>query len=336
MSSNPTLLQGRRKGPKQLPRLPPSAFTPPNSGTSERFPLPPSPSTVHPENVVDAHVVGDPELEKWQEEAGETLGGRVYGVVISTTADKAEEILKEKGGIKILSLMIPFVLDDPATVSAAAEAGNKASVPVSFSTVFSKSSTETIAALKEVLRKGRPVDIDIQTSGLTDASFEVFEDFLTKATEGLEVVPPIILSNFLPPSQNFDFPIVKLMSHASYRSFQAQTATLSLFPSIRIKYLPPAWDVSTPSALQPGSTESSGVKEQREWKRRIKMYLGPVVEAFGFERIIFGSSPPAGSQGPSKSGEWYNMAREALAELGVEQEFIDNVFSLNAQRAYRE
>lgn len=95
MSSNPTPLQGRRKGPKQLPSLPLSAFTPPNSGTSDKFPLPPSPSTVHPENVVDAHVVGDPELEQWKKEAGETLGGRVYGVVMSTTADNAKDVPKE-------------------------------------------------------------------------------------------------------------------------------------------------------------------------------------------------------------------------------------------------
>lgn len=59
-----------------------------------------------------------------------------------------------------------------------------------------------------------------------------------------------------------------------------------------------------------------------------------MVEAFGFERILFGSSPPAGSPGVTKTEEWYNVAREALAELGVEQEFIDNVFSLNAQKAY--
>jgi len=335
MNSKPTPLLGRRKGPRQLPSLPLSAFTPPNSGTSDKFPLPPSPSTVHPENVVDAHVVGDPELEKWQKEVGETLGSRAYGVIMSTTADEAKDVPKEKGGVKILSLMIPFVLDDPASIHAAAEAANNASVPVSFSTVFSKSTEETTAALQEVLRKGRPVDIDIQTSSLTDASFEGLEDFLTKATEGLEAVPPIILSNFLPPPHDSDLQLVQLMNHARYRSFQAHTAALSLFPSIHIKYLPPAWDqVATPSNLQSGSTENSGVREQREWKRRIKMYLGPVMEAFGFERIIFGSSSPAGSQAPSNSGEWYNMDREALAELGVEQEYIDGVFSLNAQRAY--
>lgn len=84
----------RRKGPKVLPRLPLSAFSPPNSGTGERFPLPPSPSTVHPEFVVDAHVVvgdADPNLATWKKEAGQALGGRIGGVVIAlptTNPDK--------------------------------------------------------------------------------------------------------------------------------------------------------------------------------------------------------------------------------------------------------
>lgn len=95
MNVNTGSIQGRRKGPKQLPRLPLSVFTPPNSGTSDKFPLPPSPSTVHPENVVDAHVVGDPGLQKWQNEAGGTLGSRAYGVVVSAPADKAGQELKE-------------------------------------------------------------------------------------------------------------------------------------------------------------------------------------------------------------------------------------------------
>lgn len=62
--------------------------------------------------------------------------------------------------------------------------------------------------------------------------------------------------------------------------------------------------------------------------------VGPVMEAFGFERIIFGSSPPKASRAGSQAGDWYNVARESLAELGVEQECIDSVFSLNAQFVY--
>jgi hypothetical protein len=86
----------RRKGPKALPRLPLSAFSPPNSGTSERFPLPPSPSAVHPDSVVDGNVtlsIEDINLGQWKKEAGQVLGGRICGVVLSlpegTDVDKS-------------------------------------------------------------------------------------------------------------------------------------------------------------------------------------------------------------------------------------------------------
>lgn len=81
----------RRKGPKTLPKLPLSAFTPPNSGTSEKFPLPPSPSTIHPDAVVDASVViADGDLSQWKKEAGEVLSGRIGGVVLAISDDDLE------------------------------------------------------------------------------------------------------------------------------------------------------------------------------------------------------------------------------------------------------
>lgn len=92
---SPTVGQ-RRKGGKPLPRLPPSAFSPPNSGTNERFPLPPSPSTVHPELVVDAHVVvtdSDPTLAAWKSESGQSLGGRVGGVVLTVPDADADKFV---------------------------------------------------------------------------------------------------------------------------------------------------------------------------------------------------------------------------------------------------
>jgi predicted TIM-barrel fold metal-dependent hydrolase len=95
----------------------------------------------------------------------------------------------------------------------------------------------------------------------------------------------------------------------------------------------------------------SDSKEKKEWKRRIKMYrtleipymrnvydmlftVGPVLEAFGFQRIIFGSSPSTGPRPTSHAGDWYEIARECLAELNVEQEAIDGVFSENARSVY--
>jgi predicted TIM-barrel fold metal-dependent hydrolase len=62
--------------------------------------------------------------------------------------------------------------------------------------------------------------------------------------------------------------------------------------------------------------------------------VGPVVEAFGYERIIFGSSHSSASNASSSAGDWYEIARESFAELGVEQEVIDAVFSANAKKVY--
>ena len=64
--------------------------------------------------------------------------------------------------------------------------------------------------------------------------------------------------------------------------------------------------------------------------------VGPEVEAFGFERVIFGSAPSPVSRAESNAGDWYEIAREAFAELGVDQESVDavQVFGGNAQRIY--
>ena len=65
--------------------------------------------------------------------------------------------------------------------------------------------------------------------------------------------------------------------------------------------------------------------------------VGPAVEAFGFQRILFGSSaaaPLTGSSPLSNAGDWYELARESFAELGVEQDAIDAVFAQNARLVY--
>jgi hypothetical protein len=92
-STKPPGVGIRRKGLKLLPRLPLSAFTPPNSGTSNHFPLPPSPSTVHPPSVVDSHVVlADGDLASWNTEVGQVLGGRIGGVVVQLAPSDSAQV----------------------------------------------------------------------------------------------------------------------------------------------------------------------------------------------------------------------------------------------------
>ncbi|KAG7446213.1 uncharacterized protein BT62DRAFT_986815 [Guyanagaster necrorhizus] len=325
----------RRKGPKSLPRLPLSAFTPPNSGTSDKFPLPPSPSTVHPESVIDAAVAvanGLADVSKWRFEAGEVLGGRIVGIVLSLSPSQAQNAIEifesAKSVASIVSVAFPFSLDSVE------HSLPQSALPVSLHTVFTKATINGVESLRWALQQGKPVDITIEVP-LTDALFDNLEDLLSRAIDGLSEVPPIILSNLLPPPDNLDLPIVKLMSHPAYKAFQARIAALSLVPQVFIKYLPPAWNCHipaiTPSVLSPQEPTDSQMK--KEWKRRIKMYLGPVMEAFGDQRIIFGSSMVS-VKGLTGAGDWYAISRESLAELGVEQEAVDAVFFGTAKQVY--
>lgn len=80
----------RRKGPKSIPKLDFSAFSP-MSASSDKFPLPPSPSALHPQQVTDAHVVVDaPSLDKWTTETDSSFGKKVDGVVISLKGEPAD------------------------------------------------------------------------------------------------------------------------------------------------------------------------------------------------------------------------------------------------------
>jgi hypothetical protein len=90
----------RRRTPKGIPRLPLSAFTPPNSGASEKFPLAPSPSTVIPELILDADVKIS--IDQWESETEATLGKR-SGIVLSVKGKDAESIAKCVKSISIAS-----------------------------------------------------------------------------------------------------------------------------------------------------------------------------------------------------------------------------------------
>jgi len=48
---------------------------------------------------------------------------------------------------------------------------------------------------------------------------------------------------------------------------------------------------------------------------------------------MYGSSSSSGSSSGS-SADWYDIARESLAELGVDQEDVDLVFEGTAKKVY--
>ena len=72
---------------------------------------------------------------------------------------------------------------------------------------------------------------------------------------------------------DLSLPLVKLLTHPTYRAYQAHAASLSLIPNTFIKFLPPNWREPTPSTPAPtGGIKPEDSFEKKEWKRRIKMY----------------------------------------------------------------
>lgn len=88
--------QSRRRVPRPKPKLPLSAFSPPNSGTGDSFPLPPSPTTTHPNSIIDGNVIvanGDLKLSLWKAETGQILGSKVGGIVLSLPGADLEQTI---------------------------------------------------------------------------------------------------------------------------------------------------------------------------------------------------------------------------------------------------
>ncbi|KAI0700893.1 hypothetical protein BC835DRAFT_1404707 [Cytidiella melzeri] len=326
----------RRKGPKSLPRLPLSAFSPPNTGTSEQFPLAPSPSTVYPATVLDAQVS---ESNQAFAAAAAIPEVNVEGIVVSLAEKRTEDIPAALESIHsspstppVIAVLVPFSLEDgiptstPAYLSgmppSPASPSSPAAPTIVLSAIYTRFSPSAVAALKWALEQGYSVDLSIETNlRAGEGAWEDLEELLSNAIPE-KPRGKIILSNILPPPDDLALPIVKLLTHPTYNAYQSQTAALSLYASLNIKFLPPTW----PTDAQ---------VDKKEWKRRIKMYVGPALEAFGYERIIFGSSPSSAAGKPAiTSSEWFELARESFAELGTEQEDLDAVFAGNARRVY--
>lgn len=321
----------RRKAP---PKLPLSLFSPPPSGASSGFPQQPDPSTVHPKEVVDAHVAapgGD--LSRWSQHASEAFGNKTVGVVVSLAGTDPSEISQAIEGLRsrtseppVLAILVPFSLDEgaPSDLPEYLQAPSASGPSIVLSTVYTRYTPKSVEALQWALEKGFVVDINIETNlRAGEGAWEDLEEFLVKAIPESHK-GKIILSNILPPPDDLSLPIVKLLTHPTYQQYQTQTAALSLYANISIKFTPPAW-------AQDGGAEAF---DKKEWKKRVKMYIGPAAEAFGCERILFGSSPSPSSRAPVTAGDWYELARGAFAEMGFEQQGLDAIFAENARRVY--
>ena len=96
MSVPPTPLSPNTRRHKVPPALPLSVFTPPATGTADRFPFPPSPTSVAAQSIVDASVVvSSADLGQWNSEATAELKDKVAGVVLLVRAGDAQQLVEK-------------------------------------------------------------------------------------------------------------------------------------------------------------------------------------------------------------------------------------------------
>jgi hypothetical protein len=298
--STPTSLGSRRSKPaKPIPRLPLSAFSPPSSGTGERFPLPPSPTTVHPQAVYDASVTisSIDALTAYSAALGNSLSTRLSGVVVSVPESAVGSVDQMcvitfliEMGLSVLTLLLAFsissskvpVLAISVPLSDSSASTSAANVKVVSNTAFTRTSSELVQSVKGAL-SGGVVEINVKSDLSSDAGWEALEEFLTAVLEGsdpeatkpaivlckylnrrveLNLTPVIYSANILPPPNSLERTTVSLLSHPSYLAYQAHSATLSFYEPVYIRLSPPEWGTAIPS-------DASAVSE---WTNRLKMY----------------------------------------------------------------
>jgi len=340
---------GRRK---TLPKLPLSAFNN-SSANSGQFPSLPSPSSLHPNTLVDAHVlVGVSsdlagELDTWTTNATAIFNkSPPEGIIaLSPSAKLIPDTLEQLEVLlplaHVIAVSVPFSDLSAGPPSVHPSYLSKFSLPIAVSVPVSPGPVppSLVAGLRWALSSGYPIELVVQnpyqlstiassSEDNPDGTWEYLEELIQKVQADSENKRAIIISNILPPPAPIDLSIVKLLTDTGYVAYQSRIASLSLLSNTYLKFLPPTWRAEASDGTIKGT-------ELKDWKRRVKMYLGPAVEAFGDSRIIFGSSP----LGPElesciSPGDWYTLARESVAELGVEAEGIEAIFSGNARTAY--
>lgn len=186
-----------RRGPK--PTLPLSAFSPPNTANSDRFPLSVDPASQHPVRVVDTHVLTTP--EQWNIDAGSDLLSRTDSIVLSA---KDPHSLPQSSPVKILSVIVPLDLENglPDPIPSFLETAQNP--PIAISTIFKDSNPKQASAIQWALSKGLVVLVDVQSDLINgQQGWEALEELVTSCSSNESKGALVIGSAYIP--SNFMF-----------------------------------------------------------------------------------------------------------------------------------
>ncbi|KAL1408165.1 hypothetical protein Q8F55_004969 [Vanrija albida] len=292
--------------PKRPPPLPKSLFTsgPLSPGNISH---PPSPSTIHPQYITDAHHFGAPLTLK----AGDA---------------KVVPVVQGAVGVDVDGRGVAPAGDGPKP----AKSHTAKATSVAFD-----DGTDAQAFVPDT-------ELVVPNSvPLTDAQWDRLDEAVNSADGGFEKVEAevaatgsvrrkILLSGLLPPP--LTKPSSPLLQAQEYNVHVGRLSQLSLHADIVLKALPPVVDTRVAG---PGKWW----EDTKEVERVVKMYIAPAIETFGTHRIVFGSHPAVAPTDPAvivpiTGAEWYALLRKCVSELGEDQDAVSSVFGSNAAEYY--
>ncbi|WVQ83868.1 hypothetical protein IAT38_006012 [Cryptococcus sp. DSM 104549] len=306
--------------PRRPPPLPKSLFSPEGPLAPGSAPLPPSPTTIHPEYIIDSHSfvtslepTPDPIYSGLAEGYPRPPVRNAVQVKMNVSAEPAQAVL----GVKPFSIhptILNLALSTPPSVTNIAKGAVDIIVPSTF-------------------------PLSEKDWDLLDEAVDALDGCWGKPGEDDKPKPgKIVISGLLPPP--LTQPSSKLINSDQYGFHLARLASLSLHSNVFLKALPPVVDVTA-------QKEGKWWTDRQEFERVLRMYVSPAIETFGTHRIIFGSSPAlplpdldrvsvtiGELEQPIDNGEWYSVLRKCVTELGEGKEEVTGIMGGNAAGVY--
>ncbi|WVO15753.1 hypothetical protein L204_103415 [Cryptococcus depauperatus] len=306
---------------KKPPSLPLSLFAPHGPLALGSAPLPPSPTAIHPDYIIDSHsfvtfteTTPDPIYYGLKEDYPRPPVKNAVQVKMDVSAEPAQAVL----GVKPFSIhptILNLALATPPSVTNIAK-----------------------GAVDIILPSTLP--LTEKDWDLLDEAVDALEGCWSNGKEGTPKSGKIVISGLLLPPLTLSSG--SLIHSDTYSLHLSRLASLSLHANVFLKALPPVVNLS-----QGDGKDGNWWENREELERVLRMYMSHAIETFGTHRLIFGSFPAlpladlehiSSVKGqlkqPISNDEWYAVLRKCVSELGEVTEAMTAIMGGNAAMVY--
>ncbi|BEJ03781.1 hypothetical protein CcaverHIS641_0109560 [Cutaneotrichosporon cavernicola] len=284
--------------PKKPPPLPRSLFTGGGPLSPSALQQPPSPSTVHPASIVDAHNHGIP-LEHFPEL--QNMPPVTGSVTVAVGVERS-------GSGKHISVPACVIDDDP-----------------DLQTVTTASAIDLVVPCTGPLGESGWEAVDEAVNQL-DGGRQKVEEEVAAGTPSRK----ILVSGLLPP------PLTKrsspLLHSAEYETHCGHLSQLSLHSDVVLKVLPPIVDTHVAGSSPWWEDVHELERVVKMYLGPALEAFGTHRIVFGSQPALAPSDPA--TVVPVSGAAWYVLLRKCIAELGEESEAMTAIMAKNAEELY--